>query len=461
MTFLFESGSLEKITNGNANKEWKATGISIDTRTIKKGDLFCAIKGTKYDGHDFIKKAYDKGAVAVLVNRNKNIPLNKPCLKVNNVLKALEKIADNKRKGSKAKFIAITGSVGKTGTKEMLRDSFDKVAKVYANEASFNNHIGVPLALCKMPKNIKYSVLELGMNKLGEIKKLSKIVMPEVGIITSIENAHLSGLRTLNKIAEAKCEILSQISNSGCFIFNNDTNFSDYMLAKAKKFNIKNIISYGIKKSSDVRLLKYRRVNNNYIIKANVLGQEVGWKMPVVSEHWVHNSLSVIAVGLFYNLSFKNFLLGLRTFKVPTGRGNKIKCYLNGKKFIIINDSYNSNPASLKSSLAAFSKEKTKGKKIIILGDMLELGQDSLKIHLNFTNNIISSGAKVLITKGRHMKELNKSLPTNIEKYHIEKSDNLIATVYKNISNNDLLLVKGSNSIGLGEVVRKLKNGLN
>ena len=457
MTYSLESFSLKKITNGITNDQWKATGVSIDTRTLKKGDLFCAIKGKNFDGHDFIKKAFEMGAVAALVNKNKKVLQNKSYLKVNNVLKAIEKIAINNRTKSKSKFIAVTGSVGKTGTKEMLKMSLNKVAKVYVNEGSLNNHIGVPLTLCKLPDNTDYSVLELGMNRLGEIEKLSRIVMPQVGIITAIENSHLSGLKTLRKIAQAKCELLSYLSRSGCFIFNNDTNFGDYLFEKAKSLNIKSIISYGKKQSSNIRLLEYKLFKDRYLIKAVAFGKEVNWQMPPVNEHWIHNSLSVLAVAIYYNLNLKKTLLGLKNFEVPHGRGNKIKGNFNGKDFTIINDSYNSSPASLSASLLSLKRENPKGKKILLLGDMLELGKKSLKLHLNLKKNVISSGVALLITKGKYMKELNDILPSNIEKYHEEEEENIIKTICKKISHDDLLLIKGSNSIGLGKIVTILK----
>ena len=237
------------------SKILKVSGFSIDTR-IQSGELFCALKGKNHDGHDFLNQAYKNGASCLLLSNTEKFVPSIPYIKVENVLDALENIARKTRKTINAGFIAITGSVGKTGTKEMIRFALKNVGKTYANKGNFNNHIGVPLSLSNIPDDTEYCILELGMNQKGEIKKLSSLVSPDIGIITAIENSHLKGLKTLENILDAKCELLENIKRDGCFIYNSDTNYSYKLKKKAESLNITNIISYGKNANPDIKLLE-------------------------------------------------------------------------------------------------------------------------------------------------------------------------------------------------------------
>ena len=376
---------LKKITNGinsHAKESIQIKGFSIDTRTIKGGDIFCALKGKNYDGHDFLNQAYENGASCfILSDTKKKIP-GLPFIKVNNVLKALEKIAKNTRKRINGRFIAITGSVGKTGTKEMIKLALEKAGKSFANKGNFNNHIGVPLSISNTPKDSDYCIFELGMNKKGEIKNLSKLVSPEIGIITAIENSHLKGLKTLKNILEAKSELLENIKKEGCFIYNSDTNFSSQLRKKAESLKIKTIISYGKNENANIQLLGKKKLNNKYLIEAKYFKEKISWEMPDLSDHWYVNSLCILGIGTFYNLNTSSLLKALSNFKLPSGRGNLIFAEKWMKKFYIIDDSYNSNPISLASSLENFNKMNFSGNKIAVLGDMNELGEKSQTFHL-------------------------------------------------------------------------------
>ena len=454
MVNINKSETLKKITNGQINKSWKISGVSIDTRNIKKGDLFCALKGVNNDGHDYLLDAFNKGARAVLISKEVTKENKFSYLKVKNVLEALEKIAKHVRIKSEAKFICITGSVGKTGTKELFRAAFGKIEKIYANEGNLNNHIGVPLSLFRMPKKTNICVLELGMNKLGEIKELTNMCMPDIAIITSIENAHLKGLKTLRKIAEAKCEILHNLPKNGCCIYNADTNYSDLILQKAKNLKLKNIISYGKKETADVKLDEIRIQHKKYIVKASIFGKSLIWKMPIIGEHWILNSLSVLGVGCFYNYDLNKITKGMSNFVIPKGRGNKKKYQFQEIRFTIIDDSYNSNPASLEAALLNLNKTKAQGKKIAILGDMLELGSKSLNLHLKIKNIIVESEIDILFTTGNYMEELAKTIPFNIKKIHFKNIECIFKKFKEIISNQDLVLVKGSNGNNLYTLIK-------
>ena len=231
---------LKAVTKEKNKQDVKINGFSIDTRSIKKGEIFCALKGNNHDGHDYLNQAYNNGASCLMLSdTNKYIP-NIPYIAVENVLESIEKIAEKTRKSINTRFIAITGSVGKTGTKEMIKSALESVGKTFANKGSYNNHIGVPLSMSNTPNDSKYCIYELGMNRIGEIKKLSNLVSPKVGIITAIENSHLKGLKTLENIADAKSELLNNIQKDGCFIYNADTNFSDQLEKKGSETKDKN-----------------------------------------------------------------------------------------------------------------------------------------------------------------------------------------------------------------------------
>ena len=457
MNTLWDSKILARITKGELNKDWTVSGFSIDTRSLKKGDIFCALKGTKQDGHIYLEDAFKKGAKSALISKSTKAVNGLPYLKVDNVLDALQKIAKQARLNSNAKFIGITGSVGKTGTKEMLRTAFNNIEEIYASEGNLNNHIGVPLSLCRMPKKTKICILELGMNKEGEIKKLSEICRPDTAIITAIENSHLKGLKTLRKIAEAKSEILLNLPKDGCCIFNLDTNYSELIYQKAKALKLKNIITYGRKNGANIKLQKIKVKENEYIIEASIFNKKVNWSMPKIGEHWVLNCLSVIAAAYFYKYDLNKVIKAIKTYKVPNGRGNKSRYNFKNKSFTMIDDSYNSSPASLKASLIYLKNTNSNGRKIAVLGDMMELGEKSLRHHLKLKDILLQTGVKVLFTKGRYMKELSKEMPSYVAKYHFDDIGELSNKFKKIISNEDIVLLKGSNANGLFKIIENLK----
>ena len=333
MSILWSSSSLKKLVNANSSKEWEAFGVEIDSRKVKKGDLFCALNGEKFNGHDFVNSASERGATACLISENLTNTKNITLAKVNDVLQTLEKMAKNARMRSRAKFIAVTGSVGKTGTKDMMHLALSKVARTYSNESSYNNYLGVPLSLARVPPNINYCVLEIGMNKKGEIRELVKLVKPEVAVLTAVEKSHLEGLKSLKNIADAKSEILESLDKKGCLIINNDTNFSHYIKSKAKKLGIQNIITYGKGSKNNIRLINFSLRNKKYFVQALCYGKKISWLMPSLGEHWIHNSLSILGLAVYFKIDFTKILGSLSSFKVPQGRGNIINLRYKERSF--------------------------------------------------------------------------------------------------------------------------------
>ena len=458
MNVLWSSSLLKELVNASSNKEWKASGVEIDSRKVKKGDLFCALSGANLNGHDFINSASNKGASACLISENIKNTNNIALAKVNNVLDALENMAKNARTRSIAKFIAVTGSVGKTGTKDMMRLALSKIAKTYSNESSYNNFLGVPLSLARVPPDTNFCVLEVGMNKKGEIRKLTKLVKPEVAVLTAIERSHLEGLKSLKNIADAKSEILESLDKNGCLIINNDTNFSQYIRNKAKRIGIQNIITYGIGINNNIRLLNYSLKNQKYLVEAACFGKKISWHMPDLGEHWIHNSLSVLGLAVYFKIDFSKILSALSAFKVPKGRGNIINLKYKDKNFLIIDDSYNSNPASLIASLKNFSKLKVFGKKFLVLGDMLELGKESKVIHEELGEKIEKFKFNTLYTVGNNMLAMSKSLKKIKCKYHDDNLELIAEDILESLENGDAILLKGSNSLNLKVIINNIVN---
>ena len=458
MSILWSSSSLKKLVNANSSKKWEASGVEIDSRKVKKGDLFCAIHGKNHNGHDFINSASERGATACLISDNLIKTKNITLAKVNNVLDTLERMAENARMRSKAKFIAVTGSVGKTGTKDMMHLALSKVASTYSNESSYNNYLGVPLSLTRVPPNLNYCVLEIGMNKKGEIRELVKLVKPEVAVLTAIEKSHLEGLKSLKNIADAKSEILESLDKKGCLIINNDTNYAKHVKSKAKKLGIQNIITYGKGSENNIRLLNFSVSNKKYLIQALCYGKKISWLMPSLGEHWIHNSLSILGLAVYFKIDITKMLGALSSFEVPQGRGNIINLRYKDKCFLLIDDSYNSNPASLIASLKNFSKLKVRGKKYLVLGDMLELGKESKEIHKELGIKIKNFQFNILYTVGKNMLEMSKVLKNIKYKYHEDNLDQIAENILKTIERGDAILLKGSNSINLKEIIKKIIN---
>ncbi len=456
MSILWNSSLLKELVNASSTKEWEASGVAIDSRKVKKGDLFCALNGANLNGHDYVSSASEKGASACLISENIQNTKNIALAKVNNVLDALEIMAKNARTRSTAKFIAVTGSVGKTGTKDMMHLALSKVANTYSNESSYNNFLGVPLSLARVPPNTNFCVLEIGMNKKGEIRELTKLVKPEVAVLTAIERSHLEGLKSLKNIADAKSEILESLDKNGCLIINNDTNFNQHIRNKAKRIGIQNIITYGRGIENNIRLLHYSLNNQKYLVKASCFGKKISWYMPKLGEHWIHNSLSILGLAVYFKIDLSKILSALSAFRVPEGRGNIINLRYKDKNFLLIDDSYNSNPASLIASLKNFSKLKVLGKKFLVLGDMLELGSSSKEIHERLREKIEKFEFNILYTVGKKMLEMSKALKTIKCKYHDDNLELIAKDILESLEDGDAILLKGSNSLNLKAIINKI-----
>tara|TARA_B100000963_G_scaffold360740_1_gene392810 strand:- start:1477 stop:4329 length:2853 start_codon:yes stop_codon:yes gene_type:complete len=432
--------------------------ILIDSKKIKKNDIFFAIKGKKIDGNKFTSEALKKKSSLVVVNRlQKGYPSFKQ-VKVKNTLNFLTDCSSIFRENIDAKIISITGSCGKTTLKEMIGLTLQKISKTTYSEKSFNNKYGVPLSLFNLKQNDEFGVLEVGMDKKGEIDYLTKITKPDLGVITNISYAHSKNFENISQIANAKAEIINNIKKDGAVVLNMDDNFYNHLRSFALKRKLK-VISFGIKKKSPmIKLVKIKKIQDKYQLFINVNGTLFLFFVQNDNVSHLYNVLATLAsIYLFVDikkLKRNNFLF----FKTPEGRGDISKVRFKNKHINLIDETYNSNPLSLKMAIENFDKIKTKNsKKYLILGDMLELGNHSIKQHKLISKIVNKTKINKVYVVGNHIKETFYGLNSDKKAGILNNKLNIINLINKNLNNNDYLMIKGSNSTGLYEISHELK----
>ncbi len=452
INILSEKCNLRKIRkNININK------ASINSKNIKKNDIFFAIKGPKKDGNNYSDESIKRGATLAVVNKiGKNNRLKK--IKVKNTLKILTSSSKDVRKVSTAKFISITGSSGKTSLKELLSFSLNKLAPTTKSTKSFNNKYGVPLSLFNVNKNDKFAVLEVGMDKAGEINNLTKIIRPNVGIITNISYAHIKNFKNLDEIALAKAEIMNNIISGGKVILNQDDTYYNFLKKIALKKNLK-VISFSKKnKKSDI-FIKKIITNKNYLkFFVNIRNKTKRFIIERKLYPYFYNVLASISlIAEFYKIENINEKI-FYNFKLPDSRGDQKKIKLSNKKIWLTDESYNSNPLSLKFSIENFNKQYNRNK-YLILGDMLELGKFSKVLHKQAAKIINKTSIKKVYVIGKHIKETFYGINSK-KRGSIMNNKNEIYQLIKNqLKNNDHLMIKASNSTGLNIVASNIKKG--
>tara|TARA_B100001248_G_scaffold135341_1_gene101625 strand:+ start:5317 stop:8073 length:2757 start_codon:yes stop_codon:yes gene_type:complete len=444
---------LKKIVGKLESKNFH--GLSIDSRNIKKENIFITIKGKKNDGNRFIPKAIKKGAQYIVTSKKFKGYKNK-IIKISNEISFLNKYAKLKRDYSTAKIIAITGSAGKTSLKNLIKDLLQNFGDTIASPKSYNNHFGVPLSLSNLNTSHKFGVFEIGMSKKGEINRLSKIVRPHIAIITNIGEAHIENFKNLNGIAEAKGEIINNISNGGTVILNRDDKYFQYFSKKAKLKKIR-IISFGINKNSDVSLIKSSRNKSYTKLIVNLNNRIISIKAKNIN---IYNILSSLALLKELKINLNKASKLFKYSQPSEGRGKIYKIKRYKKNFRLIDESYNANPLSMKSAIKNFSSIKKRDfKKYLILGDMLELGKKSEAFHKNLSKVINNSDIDKVFVKGNKSlityKNVNKSKRGNI----FQHDEDVDFTLNDIIANNDYLMIKGSNATGLNNLSKKIIKG--
>ena len=440
----------------NANYD----GVSINTKTIKKNNLFFAIRGKNTDGHKFAKEAIEKGAIKSVISKKINQLSNNKIIKVKSTFSSLNNLAKVTRNNSCAQIIGITGSVGKTTLKNLISFALTNYGKVYHSPHSYNNKFGVPLSLSNLKSNTEYGIFEIGMSKKGEIDNLSKIVKPEIAIITNISEAHFENFNTLKDIAKAKAEIIDNILENGNIILNKDDKFFTFLSDKARKKGI-NVISFSSKQKADIFLLNIRKIRNHYRLKIAIKNKIFYFDTIYSTNNFINNILACISALSVLNLDLNNVKKKFMNFVIPNGRGD-IKIVKKFKKrFKFIDESYNANPLSMTSAIKNMNyyERKNNVQKLVLLGDMLELGKKSKKLHRALSTTINKSDIDKVFVYGKHIRETFKFLSTNKK----GKVFNNLKEAYDHFSeilhNNDLLMVKGSNATGLNQFSQNIKKG--
>jgi len=441
-------------------KKINYNNVSINTKSVKKNDLFIAIKGKNTDGHKFLKEAIKKGAVRCVINKNiKNIPKNK-IIKVKNTFSILNDLARATRLNTTAKIIGVTGSVGKTTLKNLINFSLKDYGNAYCSPLSYNNKFGVPLSISNLKQNTDFGVFEIGMDKKGEIKSLSKIVKPEIGVITNISEAHFKNFNSLKDIAKAKAEIIENISSDGKIVLNKDDKFFSFLSQIAKRNKI-SIVSFSIKKKADIFLVSAKKIKDYYRLKVSVYNKLFYFDIKYNVNSFISNLLACISVLISLNLDLNKLRKKFINFSIPSGRGN-IQVIKKFKKiFKLIDESYNANPLSMASAIDNMKHYKQKGnsKKIAFLGDMLELGEKSQKLHKELSIVINKSQIDKIYVFGTYIKKTFNFLSKNKKGKVFNSMHEAYNYFKKNIHNNDLLMIKGSNATGLNQFAKNFKKG--
>ena len=424
------------------------TGISIDSRTLTSGEAYFAIKGDLYDGHDFAGAALDKGAaVAVIAKAHRQkFAADARLLIVDDVLEALVDLAKASRARLGGKVIAVTGSVGKTSTKEALRAVFSAQGVTHASAASFNNHWGVPLSLARCPSSADYAIFEIGMNHAGEIEPLVKMARPHVAIVTTVEPVHLEFFSSVEAIADAKAEIFSGLEPGGAAVLNIDNPQFARLKQRAEKAGGSRIVSFGTHAKADARLIDISLHPTCSAVHADILGHDVTYKIAVPGKHIAMNSLAVLAAASLAGADLALSALALAQIKPASGRGVRETLVVTSGTATLIDESYNANPASMAAALTVLGQAKvgSRGRRIAVLGDMLELGHSGPALHRGLTEAIAANKIDTVFCCGPLMQHLWDALPSAQKGGYADQSAALESQVVAALAAGDVIMIKGS-----------------
>jgi UDP-N-acetylmuramoyl-tripeptide--D-alanyl-D-alanine ligase len=421
------------------------TGFSIDTRSLQPGEVFVAVRDVR-DGHDFVLQAFRQGAAAAVVSTEyKRVVGDGALLRVTEPLQGLRDIAAAARRRTEARIVAVTGSVGKTGTKEALRACLSRLAPTHAAEKSFNNHWGVPLTLARMPADVRYGVFEIGMNHTGEITPLTALVRPHVAIVTTVEPVHLEFFGTTEKIAEAKAEIFLGLEPGGVAVINRDNQHYDLLAQRAREHGAR-IVSFGRHENADVRPEVFTLDAEGSDIAVQLGGRRIAYRVGAPGAHIAQNSLAVIAALDALGADVEKGIAALAEMRATKGRGERREVAVPGGSILVIDESYNANPASMRSALEAMATVPRARfqRRIAVLGDMLELGENSGDLHAGLNDPVDAAEVDLVFASGENMQRLFEALPAARRGAWAPKSEGIAAALGDAVRAGDVVMVKGS-----------------
>jgi UDP-N-acetylmuramoyl-tripeptide--D-alanyl-D-alanine ligase len=459
MNPLWTSADAEAATGGRSNRPWQAAGVSIDTRTLAPGDLFVALAGPRVDGHDFLGDAFAHGAGAVMVHRRPPGSDNElPLLIVRDTMAALDDLGVAARKRSNARVVAVTGSVGKTGTKEALRLALGRLGPTHASAGSLNNQWGVPLSLARMPPETRYGVFELGMNHPGEIAALSRLVRPDIALITTVEPAHLGFFPSVAAIADAKAEIFLGMAPHGAAILNRDNEWFGRLEAAARAAGLSRIYGFGAHPDAAIRLVDCHLHATASAVTVSIEGSVFDYCLAVPGRHWVTNSLGVLGAIHAAGGDVATAAAAFAQMKPLEGRGRRHPIALRQGAAELIDESYNASPASMRAAIAvlAAARPGPGGRRIAILGDMLELGERSAELHAALAEPLAAAGIDLVLTVGKESEALDRALPEKMRGGHEANAKPMAERAASLLRAGDVVTVKGSHGLRLDAIVARL-----
>jgi UDP-N-acetylmuramoyl-tripeptide--D-alanyl-D-alanine ligase len=454
---LWTSSEIADACKGAAQGDFEVGGVTFDSREVGPGDLFIALRGGATDGHRFVDEAFERGAMGALVTAD----VARPHVKVADTMAALNDLGRAGRARSAARVCGVTGSVGKTGTKEALFAALERSApgRAHRSVKSYNNHTGVPLSLARMPREAKYGVFEMGMNHAGELAQLTRLVRPHVAVVTAIAPAHREFFASEEAIADAKAEIFEGLEEGGTALVPFDSPYRDRLAAAARR-HAATVLTFGLGEGADI----YGRdvvpaPNGGSLVTAVLPGAEITFTISQPGEHWASNALAVLGAVEALGGDLAGAGVALADMAGLKGRGERRRVRIDGGEALLIDESYNANPASMAATLKAFGAQSPSGRRIAVLGAMRELGPASDAFHAGLAEPVTGAGVDYAILVGPEMGALAKALGAQVKMAHVPDTATATGLVKSELRPGDAILVKGSNSIGLAALVEALAGG--
>jgi UDP-N-acetylmuramoyl-tripeptide--D-alanyl-D-alanine ligase len=461
MTALWTAREAAQATGGElgSGASWSADGVSIDNRAIAPRDLFVALKGPRFDGHDFVSAALSDGAAAALVAHRPSSVDPARLLMVPDTQAGLEALASAARARSAARIVAVTGSVGKTGTKEALAALLGRQGMTHASAGNLNNQIGMPLSLARMPATTRFGVFEIGMNHAGEIDPLSRLLRPHAAIVTTVEPVHIEYFPNVEAIADAKAEIFAGLEPDGTAIINADNAHFARLAQRAGEVGVRQIWSFGEAENADARLLSVTLGAEGSSAEAVVQGRRLAFRLNLPGRHQVQNALAVLLGVSALGGDLDEAAQALATLSPVKGRGVATVVPIQGGSFTLIDESYNASPAAMRAAFAVLAMQPRAGggRKLAALGDMLELGSGAADDHAALARDIVAAGIDQVFTAGPLMRSLRDAMPDAQRGGHAERAGELAPVVAESVRAGDIVLVKGSAGSQMGAVVAALR----
>jgi UDP-N-acetylmuramoyl-tripeptide--D-alanyl-D-alanine ligase len=435
-------------------------GVSIDTRTLGSGDLFFAIKGETSDGHDFVARAFEAGAAAAVIagRRGAGLAAHEPTFVVDDTLRAMERLGRAARARAKAHVVAVTGSVGKTSAKEMLRVALGRFGPTHASAASYNNHWGVPLSLSRLPASAAFAVIEIGMNHAGEITPLVAMARPHVALVTTIATVHIEHLGSIEGIADAKAEIFSGLESGGVAVLNRNAPQFERLAAAAQGCAAR-VMTFGTDAACDAQLVEVSAAGGGSRIRARVFGREFEFVLGAPGRHMAENALGVLLACEALGADLDGAAAALAEFAPQQGRGARLTLTSATGPFTVIDESYNANPASMRAALALLGavEPAAAGRRVAVIGDMLELGPDGPAMHAALAPELAHNRVDMLFGAGPLTRALYEAAPPAMRAAWAERSSDLLPRLADALRGGDVVMVKGSNGSRMGPLVAGLR----